>query len=345
MAKWGENDPRWIVEKREDGTNVNHWHWTESDWTSFAKERLIQLLTDLTIETDQISCKTKTVTVSGDVSVNTRKKKTILFYELDVTVQWEGVLKSDNTSAKGTIQMPYISDENDDTEFEIRLTVEDEDIKSKWTLKDHLRTAIIPILKERIPIMLKELKQATVEKTKLPPKKSNGETSPMQIEQVPEKKEKPQQPIEVRASPPPTKQSSSLPKTSSFKLKEKFVCSTNDLYECFVHPGRVRAYAGDSAQVSSEKGGKSVLFGGSVLTENVEMIPGKKIVQKWRFKEWPESYYSTVTLDFETKENKTILNVHHEGVPDSDRERTEQGWSANYFARIKGIFGYGAMIF
>lgn len=90
MAKWGENDPRWIVEKREDGTNVNHWHWTESDWTSFAKERLIQLLTDLTIETDQISCKTKTVTVSGDVSVNTRKKKTILFYELDVTVQWEG---------------------------------------------------------------------------------------------------------------------------------------------------------------------------------------------------------------------------------------------------------------
>ena len=27
MAKWGEGDPRWIVEERADGTNVNNWHW------------------------------------------------------------------------------------------------------------------------------------------------------------------------------------------------------------------------------------------------------------------------------------------------------------------------------
>lgn len=27
MAKWGEGDPRWIVEERADATNVNNWHW------------------------------------------------------------------------------------------------------------------------------------------------------------------------------------------------------------------------------------------------------------------------------------------------------------------------------
>ena len=27
MAKWGEGDPRWIVEERPDATNVNNWHW------------------------------------------------------------------------------------------------------------------------------------------------------------------------------------------------------------------------------------------------------------------------------------------------------------------------------
>ena len=27
MAKAGEGDPRWIVEERSDGTNVNNWHW------------------------------------------------------------------------------------------------------------------------------------------------------------------------------------------------------------------------------------------------------------------------------------------------------------------------------
>jgi len=27
MAKWGEGDPRWIVEERPDAKNVNNWHW------------------------------------------------------------------------------------------------------------------------------------------------------------------------------------------------------------------------------------------------------------------------------------------------------------------------------
>ena len=29
MAKWGEGDPRWIVEERSDSHNVNNWHWKE----------------------------------------------------------------------------------------------------------------------------------------------------------------------------------------------------------------------------------------------------------------------------------------------------------------------------
>ena len=29
MAKWGEGDSRWLVQEREDGANVNGWHWQE----------------------------------------------------------------------------------------------------------------------------------------------------------------------------------------------------------------------------------------------------------------------------------------------------------------------------
>jgi hypothetical protein len=39
MAKVGEGDPRWIVQNRADGTNVNQWHWTESDFTGWAKKK------------------------------------------------------------------------------------------------------------------------------------------------------------------------------------------------------------------------------------------------------------------------------------------------------------------
>jgi len=32
MARYGEGDPRWIVEERPDALNVNNWHWYESSF-------------------------------------------------------------------------------------------------------------------------------------------------------------------------------------------------------------------------------------------------------------------------------------------------------------------------
>lgn len=52
MAKWGEGDPRWIVEERPDATNVNNWHWTEKNATPWSKERLTQLFIDFKIGID-----------------------------------------------------------------------------------------------------------------------------------------------------------------------------------------------------------------------------------------------------------------------------------------------------
>lgn len=49
MAKWGEGDPRWIVEERPDATNVNNWHWTEKNATPWSKERFQQLFSDVNI--------------------------------------------------------------------------------------------------------------------------------------------------------------------------------------------------------------------------------------------------------------------------------------------------------
>lgn len=33
MARWSEGDPRWIVDHREDGKNVNGWHWCASGFS------------------------------------------------------------------------------------------------------------------------------------------------------------------------------------------------------------------------------------------------------------------------------------------------------------------------
>ena len=44
MAKLGEGDARWIVRERDDGANVNGWHWSEKNLTPWSEERLRELL-------------------------------------------------------------------------------------------------------------------------------------------------------------------------------------------------------------------------------------------------------------------------------------------------------------
>jgi hypothetical protein len=97
---------------------------------------LEELLLDADIQTQHIVGKITSVKTDGEVSVNTRKGKTILFYELNVLLGWEGschynaylltvaTLLQEGHHAQGTIEMPYISDENDDDDFEIKLTVQ-----------------------------------------------------------------------------------------------------------------------------------------------------------------------------------------------------------------------------
>jgi len=122
------------------------------------------------------------------------------------------------------------------------------------------------------------------------------------------------------------------------------VCSAQELFWCLVEPARVKAYAGGDAIVSKEKGGKFKLFGGYVEGENLEVEFPTKLVQRWRFNNWPAGHYSLVTIELQEKNGKTHLTLNQTGVPASDKDHTEQGWSANFWSRIKGIFGFGAVL-
>jgi len=185
--------------------------------------------------------------------------------------------------------------------------------------------------------MLQELKGVAQEKTKLPPKQ------PSVKENSPSPQESPT-PVVAASSISPKAPSSNVlvPQFESFTITEKFLCRPEDLFECFVDSNHVKAYTGGDAIVSKEKGGKFKLFGGSVEGENVEVEYPKKLVQKWRFNTWPEGHYSTVTITFEEKDSKTVCKLTQTGVPKEDRERTEKGWTGNFWSRIKGIFGYGS---
>lgn len=47
MALWDAKDPRWLVSQRQDGANVNGWHWEEKNLMGWSKAKLDALLAGL----------------------------------------------------------------------------------------------------------------------------------------------------------------------------------------------------------------------------------------------------------------------------------------------------------
>ena len=69
-----------------------------------------------------------------------------------------------------------------------------------------------------------------------------------------------------------------------------------------------------------------------------------KIVMNWRNKRWPDEHYSVVTLEFNEKEDCTLLDLTQTGIPHSFLENTQDGWRNFYFNAIRQKFGYGSRL-
>jgi len=130
MAKWGEGDPRWIVEERPDATNVNNWHWTEKNADNWSKKKLNELFTNQLIEDSEVGkvWVERVDKCEGEARVNNRKGKVILFYEWDIVLSWKGTVRGSSRVITGKIDIPNFSEEHEDmndVDVECRLTYPD----------------------------------------------------------------------------------------------------------------------------------------------------------------------------------------------------------------------------
>ncbi|KAK0412826.1 hypothetical protein QR680_006434 [Steinernema hermaphroditum] len=125
MAKWGEGDPRWIVEERPDATNVNNWHWSEKNATPWSKSRLPELLTGFSVEAGPVKFEfTEIKKLEGEATANNRKAKLIFLYEWEVEVKFLATVAGDEQEYKGYIEIPNLSDENDADEIDVNFNLD-----------------------------------------------------------------------------------------------------------------------------------------------------------------------------------------------------------------------------
>lgn len=144
MAKWGEGDPRWIVEERPDAVNVNNWHWTEKEATPWSRETFDHLFKGLEIEQASIGKVTidSIGTVQGEACISNRKAKLIYIYDWDIELKWKGCVNGKDQVVNGMIRIPNLSDENDTDEIDVSVTVNDDDMKSHSEISGALKEMV-----------------------------------------------------------------------------------------------------------------------------------------------------------------------------------------------------------
>ncbi|KAJ4979664.1 hypothetical protein NE237_010444 [Protea cynaroides] len=345
MAKYGEGDKRWIVKDRPDGTNVHNWHWSETNCIEWSRNLLTKLLSDLTFIDGEgnLYIKTKKVEkVDGEAYVNVRKNKIIPGYEISVSLSWEGEARdADGKSllkVDGSVEIPYIADENADEDPEIKVTVKDEGPIGK-RLKEAFISKGKPIVLEKVRVYVQSMAKGGPAKEELEAKKlsiNNSFSSPTAASAT-------------ATFPVQTKKDTSKKGFKSISLTERFHCRAKDLYDILMDENRWKGFTQSNAKISREVGGQFSLFDGSITGTNQELQVGRLIVQKWRFGSWVDGMHSTVCLTFdETESGVTIVKLTQTDIPDEDRygnstvvENTERGWRDLIFPKIRALFGFG----
>ncbi|XP_040267559.1 activator of 90 kDa heat shock protein ATPase homolog 1 [Bufo bufo] len=335
MAKWGKGDPRWIVEQRADATNVNNWHWTERDATAWSTDKLKELFLAVSVQGEQGTCEVTEVSkLDGEASINNRKGKLIFFYEWDIKLDWTGHSTS-GVKYKGHVEIPNLSDENDPSEVEIRVSLAKDEPDTSLT--ELMRKSGVQRLREAVGQYIATLKSEFTQGMILPTENGESHAAVMDVKQ----KAAPGSTQDKMVTCPTT--GVKIP-TCKVSMKETFLTSPEELYRVLTQQELVQGFTHAPATVTAEKGGKFQLLGGNVSGEFMEVESEKRIVMSWRFKTWPAGHHATITLTFTDKGGETELRMEARGVPQSEEQHLKDGWKRYYFDGIKQTFGFGAML-
>ena len=103
------------------------------------------------------------------------------------------------------------------------------------------------------------------------------------------------------------------------------------------------AATGQPAEITDREGDAFSLFGGRIEGRQIELVPGKRVVQAWRFgtahpSAWEPGVYSTIRFTLNPAGNGTRLAIDHTGIPAEWREHISMGYPTFYQEPITKFF-------
>jgi activator of HSP90 ATPase len=115
------------------------------------------------------------------------------------------------------------------------------------------------------------------------------------------------------------------------------------VYDVLTDGARFAAATGLPACITDRAGEPFTAFGGRIEGRQIELVPGRRVVQAWRFgrehpSPWPEGVYSLVSFSLAAVRGGTSLVIEHTAVPAQWRDHIAGGYPAFYEQPLQRYF-------
>ena len=112
--------------------------------------------------------------------------------------------------------------------------------------------------------------------------------------------------------------------------------SPQQLYELYMDQKKHALVTGAQAKITSKEGTTYSAHDGYITGKNLQLVPGRLIVQSWRASDWSEDTIdSTFILLFEANGKDSIVQMIQANVPDNQVVSLSKGWRAHYWDHWK----------
>lgn len=111
--------------------------------------------------------------------------------------------------------------------------------------------------------------------------------------------------------------------------------SPHEIFELWMDEKQHAGFTNGEAKIDRRVGGAFTTFDGWATGTTVELVPDKKIVQRWRAEDWPADHYSTITVVLAPALKGTKVMFTQTELPTSFAKNVTQGWRDYYWGPMK----------
>ncbi len=130
-----------------------------------------------------------------------------------------------------------------------------------------------------------------------------------------------------------------------FTLTALIPASPQDIYDAWLDSRGHSAMTGGKATQSRQAGDPVTAWDGYISGRNLELIPGRRIVQTWRTTQFTDAHAdSVITVLLEPTAGGTRLTLVHNNVPDGQTSYEEAGWKTHYIEPMQKYFATAAKV-